>query len=42
MRNVVRVLFVAGVMLAGLACTKPEPPDREQPVEPQASDAAGG
>jgi hypothetical protein len=40
MRSVVRIPFVASVLLALLACTRPEPPDKEQPVEPQASEPA--
>ena len=32
-----RVLALAGLLLAGVACTKPEPPDKEQPPEPQAA-----
>lgn len=39
MRNVMRIPIVAGLLLACLACTKPEPPDKEQPVEPQAEAA---
>ena len=35
--RVLRVLAMAGLLLAGVACTKPEPPDKEQPVEPQAA-----
>ena len=40
MRNAVRILAVASVLLASLACSRPEPPDKEQPVEPQASEPA--
>ena len=40
MRSVVRILAVASVLQACLACSKPEPPDKEQPPEPQASEPA--
>ena len=45
MRSVVRILSMASLLLACLACTKPQPPDKEQPVEPQAAEnipATGG
>lgn len=38
MRSVARILAVASVLLAFLACSKPEPPEKEQPVEPQAGE----
>jgi len=31
------MLAVAAIVLALAACTKPEPPPTEQPVEPQAA-----
>lgn len=37
MRNVVRIPILAGLVLACLACSRPEPPDKEQPPEPQAA-----
>ena len=37
MRSVLRLLSAAGLLLACLACTKPEPPDKDQPPEPQAA-----
>ena len=40
MRSVLKLLSTAGLLLACLACTRPEPPDKEQPVEPQASEPA--
>ena len=40
MRSVARILAMASVLLACLACSKPEPPDKEQPPEPQASEPA--
>ena len=37
---VVKSLAIAALLLLSAACTKPEPPDKEQPVEPQASEPA--
>ena len=31
-----RVIAIAGLVLACVACSKPEPPEKERPVEPQA------
>lgn len=39
MHSVARILALASVLLACLACSKPEPPDKERPVEPQAEAA---
>ena len=40
MRSVARILATASFLLACLACSKPEPPDKEQQPEPQASEPA--
>ncbi len=40
MHSVARILALASVLLACLACSKPEPPDKAQPPEPQASEPA--
>lgn len=40
MRNPwLRVIAVAGLALGCAACSKPEPPDKERPVEPRAGAA---
>lgn len=31
-----RVIAIAGLVLACVACSRPEPPEKERPVEPQA------
>jgi len=36
MRNPMLRLLAVATLLIAVACTKPEPPDKEQPVEPQA------
>lgn len=42
--TVSKLLATAALVLLCVACTKPEPPDKEQPVEPQAdaTDTTGG
>ena len=36
----IRVIAIAGLVLASVACSRPEPPEKERPVEPQAEVAA--
>ena len=36
----IRVMAMAGLVLACVACSKPAPPEKERPVEPQAAVAA--
>lgn len=38
--TVSKSLAIAACLLLCVACTKPEPPDKEQPVEPQADATA--